>query len=261
MTASSATLSTLESRVQVLLSDANARVYSEDLLEEAIRLALGEYSTRAQQVYTLEDLDEAEATTIPDYFDSVVVIGAAGHAAKARALDRADSFTQGETLPADLDAWGETQLTRFRSILDGLFPETVTSEAMALLEAKIAADVAAAEAKAAVEADAAEAKAAADQALLEARLEAEVAAAEAKVAADQAAAQAKYDADTSLAVDKAGANMDLLNAKTAASAAAAQAKLDAAAALQAIEDARRSELQNATDPPYDLTTGWKLDDE
>jgi hypothetical protein len=247
---SSATLSTLSSRVQVLLSDANSRVYSEGLLEESIRLALGEYSTRAKQVFTLNGLDSATATTLPDYFDSVVVIGAAGYAAKARALDRADSFTQGETLPADLAAWGEAQLTRFRAILDDLYPQTASSEAMALLEAKIAAD-----------AEAAQAKAAADLALLQAKIAADENAMEAKAGYDGLAAQAKVAADAAAAEAKAAADQSRDITKYGAAAEAAQAKLAAAAALQALEDARRSALQNASNPPYSSTDRWILDDE
>lgn len=61
----------------------------------------------------VEDLDSATATTIPAAEESLLVTGAAGHAAISRALDVQEQVTLGKAVAKEIEAWGKARLDEF----------------------------------------------------------------------------------------------------------------------------------------------------
>jgi hypothetical protein len=115
------TLSSLSARVSVMLMDTSNLIWDAGTVTEGIRSAIGEYGTAGEAAVTLNGLDSAAATTLPAVHDTVIVLGAAGYAATARAADRAEAFQLGSE-SADLKAWGEARLKEFRGMLGFIFP-------------------------------------------------------------------------------------------------------------------------------------------
>ena len=111
----------LLARLQTLLMDTDSRIWDEATLTEALRLALGEYNLAAPIPVTLTGLDEAALTTLPDRHASLLVLGAAGYAAAARGLDRAEGF-EFEQEARDLQAWSAARLSDFRALLAIVYP-------------------------------------------------------------------------------------------------------------------------------------------
>jgi len=108
--------------VKALLMDSSSVIYDTGTITEGIRSALGEYNTAKETApVTLSGLDEELTTTLPGVHDTLLVLGAAGYAATARAVDRAESFTLGSEAE-DLQKWGEARLKEFRGMLGFLFP-------------------------------------------------------------------------------------------------------------------------------------------
>ncbi len=65
--------------------------------------------------HTLNGLDAATATTLPDEHVSLTVVGATGHAARSRALSVADRVNVDGWTSQRMNEWGEQQLRDFRN--------------------------------------------------------------------------------------------------------------------------------------------------
>lgn len=138
------TLSSLTTRVQAALMDSGAAVWDAGTVTEGIRLAVGEYGLAGKAAVTVSGLDGAGETTLPALHDSLIVWGAAGYAAQARSIDRAESFEIGSEA-VDLKAWGDQRLKEFRGMLGFVFPGylvVASSSSSGEDPAKVAAEVA-----------------------------------------------------------------------------------------------------------------------
>lgn len=132
-------------RVRLLLMDASSAIWVDADLQGAIRLALGEASLYAKAVLTLNGLDSAVTTTLPSVLESGLIVGAAGYAAAARGEDRAEAYELASESARSV-SWATEQLAAWRGMLALNYPGTSpeSSAQMDLLNARIAADVAAA---------------------------------------------------------------------------------------------------------------------
>ncbi len=65
--------------------------------------------------HTLNGLDAATVTTLPDDQASLIVVGATGHAARSRALSVADRVNVDGWTSQRMNEWGEAQLKDFRN--------------------------------------------------------------------------------------------------------------------------------------------------
>lgn len=117
MTASTLNLSQLRARLQALLVDAGALVWSSDTLDEAIRQALNDAGRVLGVKLTLSGLDSALLTSIDARDDDLVIRGAAGYAARSRSLDRAERVNLAAGTPPALFEWGKNQLDGFNDQL------------------------------------------------------------------------------------------------------------------------------------------------
>lgn len=113
-----ATLESLIGRTAAYLQDPSSLVFSSDALQEALRLALAEYNLALGSTCTLDGLDNAEQTTLPAEHESVLVLGAAGLAASARSMRRAEFPSLAARQEQTLAEWGEQNLQRFYTLLE-----------------------------------------------------------------------------------------------------------------------------------------------
>jgi len=65
-------------------------------------------------LHTLDDLDSATATTIPDEDDTTLAHGAAGFAAITRSVDLAEMISVDREAVKRMDTWGQQRLSDFR---------------------------------------------------------------------------------------------------------------------------------------------------
>lgn len=103
-------------RVETLLSDNTNLIWTDADLTEAVRLALDEVSLSMGQKLTLSGLDGAVAASLPDLLEGMLVVGAAGYAAVARAVERAEQFELANE-GGLLHTWAEERLRDFRALL------------------------------------------------------------------------------------------------------------------------------------------------
>jgi len=115
-----ATLSGLRGRVAESLADGDHLVWDEAALDEALRLALGEYRL-AGGFAELAGLDGAAETTLAAAHESLIVTGAAGYAGSMRAVGRVESFDDQQEAAA-LVRWAAECLGAFRQMLAAVFP-------------------------------------------------------------------------------------------------------------------------------------------
>ena len=113
-----ATLSTLDlaayiDRLRAFLVDSLEVSFSDATLTEAIRQAIGDLGRAYGAFVTIEDLDSALATTVELIDEDLVVRGAAGFAARMRAIDRSDSANLGQSMPSNLLDWSKNTLYYF----------------------------------------------------------------------------------------------------------------------------------------------------
>ena len=66
---------------------------------------------------TIQDLDSADSTTLPDDHESVIVLGAAGHAAMSRTADLIETANTDLYQVGLLGTWGQRKLREFQSRL------------------------------------------------------------------------------------------------------------------------------------------------
>jgi hypothetical protein len=109
MPASALKLTDFETRLNNALSDSGSVLWTIAEKDEALKTALGDLSNAAGAKLTIKDLDSAAATTLDALDESLLVRGAAGYAARTRALERAQRANIGETMPAALLEWAKNQ--------------------------------------------------------------------------------------------------------------------------------------------------------
>ncbi len=114
-------LTTLLEQTRLFLHDSEGARYSADDLTAAARMALMEINLVSAQGFALAGLDGADETTLPDSLQHLLVMGAAGYAASARAAAQAEwELAPQKTLPLAL--WSRNVMEDFRRILCTLYP-------------------------------------------------------------------------------------------------------------------------------------------
>jgi len=102
MTASALTLVNFEVRVSALLDDAANAVFAVALVDESIRMVLGDLGRAIGTRPAIKDLDSAAATTVDVRDEDLVVRGAFAYAARSKSLDRSTEVNTGQSMPANL---------------------------------------------------------------------------------------------------------------------------------------------------------------
>lgn len=64
--------------------------------------------------HTIQNLDSATATTLRSIDESLLITGAAGHAAVSRALDLQEQVTLGRAVAVSIERWGIARLDEFQ---------------------------------------------------------------------------------------------------------------------------------------------------
>ena len=113
MTDSTIILADLLTRLRAFLVDSGSVSYSDASLTEAIRQAAGDLGRAYGKFVTIDDLDLAAATNVDVLDVDLLLRGAAGYAARMRAVDRADSANLGQSMPANLLEWSKNTLYWF----------------------------------------------------------------------------------------------------------------------------------------------------
>lgn len=111
------TLTSLEERVSVLLTDLTHLNYSTELIDEGIRLAVREYCMVSGAADTISGLDGSEQTSIPENDCGMIVLGAAGYTASCKTLDRKQQFNLEDETPEAVLLLGQRLVQRFDRLL------------------------------------------------------------------------------------------------------------------------------------------------
>jgi len=112
------TLEGLRAAVSAWLQEDTGCWLPPSLLDEAARLALGEYNQALRATASLAGLDGASITSLPGEHAHLLVTGTAGQAAVGRAMRRAAAWGNAADAPGGVDGWGEARLADFRAGLE-----------------------------------------------------------------------------------------------------------------------------------------------
>ncbi len=112
-TLSTLTLANYLTRLRSFLVDSTSLSFDDATLTEAIRQAIGDLGRAYGAFVMIEDLDSAAATSVEKVDEDLVVRGAAGFAARMRAIDRTDSANLGQSMPSNLLDWSKNTLYYF----------------------------------------------------------------------------------------------------------------------------------------------------
>ncbi len=107
MTASTLNLSAFETRLGNFLADSGSTLWTIAEKDEALRLALADFSRCAGAALAIEDLDSAAATTLDQLDEALLIRGAAAYAARTRALARSQAPNLAQSMPANLLEWAK----------------------------------------------------------------------------------------------------------------------------------------------------------
>ncbi len=113
----SLTLSTAKERVGVHLNDVARLIWSETMLETALREALQAIGRVLGEPLTLSGLDGASETTLPEDVEHILVSGAVAYALAFRASGRFEDARATENLPKALGDWATAHMARFQAML------------------------------------------------------------------------------------------------------------------------------------------------
>jgi hypothetical protein len=122
------TYATTLAQTRVFVSDSGSTIWADADLQGGIRLALQQINLFSGQAYTLSGLDGAGSTTLPTLLEGALVLGAAGFAASARAVDRAEAFELANEGP-EVKAWATGTLLSFKGLLERMYPAEQTRTA------------------------------------------------------------------------------------------------------------------------------------
>lgn len=114
------TLESLQARVALCLNDLPGLIWSAGLLAEAARHALAAYVVVSGAPVSLQGLDGAESTSLPEQDADLLVQGAAAYAAHLRVAARGELYSLSpQTLPA-LAAWARAALNAYAAGLEAV---------------------------------------------------------------------------------------------------------------------------------------------
>ena len=113
----SLTLTTARERVSVHLNDTGQLIWSETMLDTALREALQAIGRVLGETLTLSGLDGAGETSLPDDAEHILITGAVAYALTFRASGRFEDARAAETLPKALGNWASAHMARFQAML------------------------------------------------------------------------------------------------------------------------------------------------
>ena len=113
----SLTLSTAKERVSVHLNDVARLIWSEVMLETAIREALQAVGRVVGETLTLSGLDGAGETLLPEDSEHILVTGAVAYALTFRANGRFEDARDADALPNAFGDWAGAHMARFQAML------------------------------------------------------------------------------------------------------------------------------------------------
>jgi hypothetical protein len=113
----SLTLMKITERVSCHLNDTGNLIWSEVMLETAVRSALLALGRVLEESITLEGLDGAVETTLAEDDQHVLVVGAVAYALTFRASGRFEDARGKADLPKTLADWATAHMTRFQTML------------------------------------------------------------------------------------------------------------------------------------------------
>jgi hypothetical protein len=114
------TFDTIKERVRCHLNDTAGLIWTDAMLETAVRSALLALSRIYEEAFTLEGLDGALETTLPAEDEHALVTGAVAYALTFRASGRFEDASLNQELPAALADWGSAHMARFQTMLAGI---------------------------------------------------------------------------------------------------------------------------------------------
>ncbi|MCB2210187.1 hypothetical protein KQH62_04775 [bacterium] len=110
-------LTSVRTAVSQRLDDANRLIWSDVMLDAAVRDSLGAIGRALGDRLTLSGLDEAEETTLPADHQQLLVVGAVAYALTFRVSGRFEDAGARDTPPAALADWAEAQMAHFLALL------------------------------------------------------------------------------------------------------------------------------------------------
>ena len=113
MANSTLTLPSFIARVRAFLVDSGAEAYADSTVTEGLRQAVADLSKVYGVIVLIKDLDEAGVTTVDVLDVALVIRGAAGYAARSRAMERTDSANLAQSMPTNLLEWSKNTLYWF----------------------------------------------------------------------------------------------------------------------------------------------------
>jgi len=111
------TFDIIKERVRCHLNDMGGLIWTDGMLEAAVRSALRAISRVYDEDFTLSGLDGALETTLPDEDEHALVTGAVAYALTFRASGRFEDAAQDQNLPSALANWASAHMARFQTLL------------------------------------------------------------------------------------------------------------------------------------------------
>ncbi len=111
------TFATIKERVRCHLNDTGGLVWTEAMLESAVRCALRAISRVYDADFSLSGLDGAMETTLPEEDEHALINGAVAYALTFRASGRFEDATPKQDLPSALGDWASAHMARFQAML------------------------------------------------------------------------------------------------------------------------------------------------
>lgn len=109
-------LVTVRTEVSLRLNDTARLIWSDEMLDAAVRDSLRSIGRILGDTLTLSGLDDAEETTLPADYQQLLVVGATAHALSFRVSGRFEDARAREIPPAALADWAKEQMTRFQEM-------------------------------------------------------------------------------------------------------------------------------------------------
>ena len=110
-------LTEIRTEVSLHLNDPSQLIWTETLLDAAIRAALEALGRALGGAFALEGLDGALETTLDGSHRQVLVAGAVAYALALRVSGRFEDARAGEDLPDRRADWAGIQMARFEKLL------------------------------------------------------------------------------------------------------------------------------------------------
>jgi len=111
------TFDIIKERVRCHLNDMGGLIWTDGMLEAAVRSALRAISRVYDEDFTLSGLDGALESTLPDEDEHALVTGAVAYALTFRASGRFEDAAQDQDLPSALANWASAHMARFQTLL------------------------------------------------------------------------------------------------------------------------------------------------